>query len=233
MARRHTTAPKTAARSTAADIDDVFLEKTIAMSGWAQRNRQTLTFGVIVLAVALLGGIYYMSYRRGHQERAAVELERVQQAVAFGDTATAKVELGRYIETFGNTPYADEARVLLGGLYLQSGQADQAAQVLEPAADVSEPLGRQAAMLLAKTQEQQGQLDDAEALLLRIANRSDLDFEQREALEEAARIRTRMGNLAGAVELYERILEDMDETAPGRGVYEMRLEEVRAQQTAG
>jgi predicted negative regulator of RcsB-dependent stress response len=229
MARRHSIAQKTPPRS-AGNVDDVFLEKTIAVTGWAERNRQTLTFGVIVLAVALMGGIYYLSYRRGHNERAGLELERVQQAVAFGDTATAKVELGRYIESFGNTPYADEARVLLGQMYLQSNQADDAARVLEEASDPGEPLGRQAAMLLAKTREQQGQLDEAEALLLRIADRSDLDFQQREALEEAARIRIRQGNLAGAAELYERILEDLEETAPSRGVYEMRLEEIRTQQ---
>jgi predicted negative regulator of RcsB-dependent stress response len=232
MARRHTIAQKTPARGTASS-DDVLLDTTLAVSTWAQRNRQLLTFGLIALGIAALGGIYYWNYRKGHFERAAVELERVETAVAFGDTATAKVELGRYIESFGNTPYADEARVLLGQIYLQSSQPDQAAQVLQEASDVSEPLGRQAALLLAKTHEQQGQLEEAEALLLRIADRSDLAFQEREALEEAARIRARRGNVAGAVELYERILEDMEETEPSRGVYEMRLEELRAQEKTG
>jgi predicted negative regulator of RcsB-dependent stress response len=231
MARRHSIAQKTSARSAAStSADDVLLDTTFAVSTWAQRNRQLLTFAAIVLGVAVLGGIYYWNYRKGHLERAAIELERVETAVAVGDTATAKVELGRYVESFGNTPYADEARVLLGQLYLQSRQPDQAAQVLEDASDVSEPLGRQAALLLAKTYEQQGRLDEAEALLLRIADRSDLEFQEHEALEEAARIRTRRGDLAGAVELYERILADLDDTEPGRGVYEMRLEELRAQQ---
>ena len=232
MARRHSIAQKPSSRA-AADIDDVFLEKTIAASSWAQQNRQTLTFGGIVVAVVVLGGVYYLNYRKGHQERAAVELERVEQAVAVGDTATGKVELGRYIETFGNTPYADEARVLLSQLYLQSNQPDQAAQILEEASDPSEPLGRQAAMLLAKTREQQGQLDQAEALFLQVADKSSLDFERHEALEEAARIRTRRANLAGAAELYQRILDDLEENAPGRGVYEMRLEEIKALQKKG
>jgi predicted negative regulator of RcsB-dependent stress response len=234
MARRHTIAQKKApARSGTVSADDVLLDTTIAVSSWAQRNRQLLTFGLVVLGVAAAGGLYYWNYRRGHMERAAIELERVEQAVTVGDTATAKVELGRYVESFGNTPYADEARVLLGQLYLQSNQPEQAAQVLQPASDVSEPLGRQAAMLLAKTHEQQGQLDEAEALLIRVADRSDLAFQQREALEEAARIRARRGNRAGAVELYERILEDMEETEPGRGVYEMRLEELKAGERTG
>lgn len=232
MARRHSIAQRQRV-ATAADDEDVFVEKTLALGSWAQRNRQAVTFGLIVIAVAVVGGIYYLNYRRTHRERAAVELERVEQAAAFGDTTTAKVELGRYIESFGGTPYADEARVLLGQMYLQSNQADEAAKVLDPAADPAAPLGRQAAVLLAKTREQQGQLDQAEQLLLRVADESSLDFEKREALEEAARIRQRRGNLAGAAELYQRILDGMKETEPGRGVYEMRLEEIKAQQQKG
>lgn len=227
MARRYTT-PKSSTSRSAADIDDVLLEKTIAATGWAQRNRQTLIVGGILIAATVLGGLYYLNYRRGHAERAAVELVRVQEAVAFGDTATAKVELGRYIESFGGTAYADEARLLLGQLYLQSNQADEAARVLGEAADVSEPLGRQAAMLLAKTRAQQGDLDEAETLLIRVADEAELNFEEREALEEAARIRLRQGDREGAAELYQRILDDMEENDPGRGVYEMRLNEVRA-----
>src|SRR5688500_7639665 len=115
MARRHSIAQKTSARG-AASADDVLIGTTIAVTTWAERNRQLLTVGAVVLGVALLSGLYYLNYRKNHRERAAIELERVETAVAVGDTATAKVELGRYIETFGNTPYADEARVLLGQL---------------------------------------------------------------------------------------------------------------------
>ncbi len=228
MATRHPAASKVHTRSVA-DGDDIFIEKTLVLGGWAQRNRQALVGGGIVLAVALAGGLYYVNYRKSHLERAAVDLERVHQGVAFGDTATAKVELARYIETFGGTPYADEARLLLGGLYLESSQPEQAADVLQPAADASKPIGLQVTLLLAKAREQQGQLDEAEDLLLRAADRADLDFQSREALEEAARIRRGRGNLAGALELYQRILDQLEETAPERGVYEMRLEEIKVQ----
>jgi len=232
MARRHSIAQRQRV-STVDDDGDIFIEKTLAAGDWAQRNRQTLTFALIVLAVAVVGGIYYLNYRKTHRERAAVELERVEQAAAFGDTATAKVELGRYIESFGNTAYADEARLLLGQMYLQSNQPDQAAQVLQPASDPADPLGRQAAILLAKTREQQGQPDEAEKLLISVAGKTNLDFEKREALEEAARIRARRGDFAGSAQLYQQILDGMKETEPGRSVYEMRLEEIKAQQQKG
>ena len=176
-----------------------------------------------------MGVLYYMNYRQGHLQRAALELERVEQGVAFGDTTTAKVELQQYIETFGNTPYAHEARLLLGALYLQSNQPAQAAEVLADGANVSRPLGLQVTTLLAKARAQQGQLDEAERLLLRVADRAELEFEVHEALEEAARLRKRSGNLAGAAALYQRILDDLEANAPERGLYEMRLAEITVQ----
>ena len=228
MAKRHPTARKATPRTTAAP-DDIFIEKTLVISTWAQRNRQALILIGIALAAVVMGVLYYMNYRQGHLQRAALELERVEQGVAFGDTTTAKVELQQYIETFGNTPYAHEARLLLGALYLQSNQPAQAAEVLADGANVSRPLGLQVTTLLAKARAQQGQLDEAERLLLRVADRAELEFEVHEALEEAARLRKRSGNLAGAAALYQRILDDLEANAPERGLYEMRLAEITVQ----
>jgi len=180
-----------------------------------------------------MGTLYYISYRGGHLQRAALELERVYQGAAFGDTTTAKAELAQYVASFGNTPYGDEARILLGQLYLESGQADQAVGVLADASDVSEPLGLQAAVLLAKAHEEQGLLDEAERLLLRVADRAALDFLIRDALEGAARLRTLRGDLAGAIQLYERILDTIEDDAPERGIYEMRAGELRLKTEQG
>lgn len=229
MARR----PTTTTRLGSSGSDDVFLEKTLAFGAWADKNRQLLLgLGVAALVIAL-GAVYYWNYRRTHLQQAAVELERVEQAAAFGDTANAKVELARYVESFGNTPYGDEARLLLGQVYLAGGQTDEAVKLLEPAADLSEPLGLQVGVLLAQAREQKGDLKGAEDLLLQIATRSTLDFQVRGALENAARLRAQEGNAAGAIELYERILKDLDKTAPERGVYEMRLQELKAKTQAG
>jgi predicted negative regulator of RcsB-dependent stress response len=226
MARRHTST-RPVRPSGPSDPDDVFLENTLALSTWAQRHRQYLVLIALAVAVALMGTLYYINYRGGYLQRAALELVRVQQGAAFGDTTTAKAELAQYVELFGNTPYGDEARLLLGQLYLESDQADEAATVLADAADVSEPLGLQVAVLLAKAHEERGRLEEAERLLLRVADRADLDFQVRDALEGAARLRVLEGNLTGAVELYQRILETIDEDAPERGIYEMRVGELR------
>src|SRR5688572_27107025 len=78
--------------------EDVFVEKTLVMSSWARHNRQALTLGAIGLLAILGGALYYASYRSGHLEQAAIELERVRQNAMVGDTAAATVELTQYIE---------------------------------------------------------------------------------------------------------------------------------------
>jgi predicted negative regulator of RcsB-dependent stress response len=208
--------------------DDIFVEKTLVVSNWARQNRQALTLGAIGLAALLGGALYYASYRSGHLNEAAIELERVRQNAMFGDTAAATVELRQYVESFGNTPYAAEASLLLGELYLNTGQPAEAVAALAATADPSDPIGVQAAVLLARAHEQAGQLDEAERVYLEVADDADLDFQIFEALADAARIRQSRGDAAGAAALYQRILDDIDETAPLRDVYRMRLEEARA-----
>ena len=232
MARSHTS--KGPSRPIGpSDPDDALFANTFALSTWVQRQRQALILVGITVAAVVAGTLYYMSYRGDHLQRAALELERVQQGAAFGDTTTARTELAQYVRSFGNTPYGDEARLLLGELYLESGQADEAANVLAEAADISEPLGLQVAMLLAKAQEQQGQLEEAELLLLRVADRAELDFQVRDALEGAARLRTLQEDISGALDLYRRILDGIEEDAPERGVYEMRIGELRLKTEQG
>ena len=226
MARRHSSTSRNRPAA-AADSDDVFVEKTLAFSGWAQQNRQTLILIGVAVAAVLVGGLYYWNYRRQHLERAAVELERVEQGAAFGDTTTAKVELAQYVESFGNTPYGNEARLLLGQISLESGQADEAVKTLASGANLDDPLGVQIAGLLARAYEQKGDPKQAEDLLLRLAAAAPLEFQVRDALEEAARLRAVQGNNAGAVELYQRILDKLEANAPERGVYELRLEELK------
>ena len=227
MAKRHPVRRSRPAQPPAAE--DIFVEKTLVVSSWARQNRQALTLGLVGIAALVAGALYYMSYRSAHFEQAAVELERVRQNVAVGDTAAATVELSQYLESFGNTPYAAEASLLLGELHLATGRPADAVQVLKDAADPSKPLGFQATLLLAKAHEQLGQPQEAETLLLRAADRADLEFQVQDALADAARIRHQRGDAAGAVQLYQRILDDLDDEAPQRAVYEMRLEEARVQ----
>lgn len=207
--------------------DDIFVARILEIGNWLKANQQVVTVSLVVIAVAIASLLYYRNYRASLTEQAANQLEQIHQSVALGDTEGAKNALIVYVDRFGGTPYSGEARMLLGELYLSGNDADQALVVLEPMArSPREPLELQAAGLLGAAYEHEGRWADAEATYLRIADRAELDFQVRDALANAARIRASQGNPAGAAELYRRILGLLDENAPDRGLWEMRLAEV-------
>ncbi len=210
------------------EAEDVFIEKTLELIQWAKDNTQMLVLVGIVLVVLVAGGLYYRNYRTSLEEQAVARLEQVQSAFAFGDRETAKADLYQYVDQFEGTVYALEARLVLGQALLEEGTPEEAIDVLAPAVKSmdSEPIGLQAASLLAAAYEEAGQPEDAERLFLRIANTSELGFQVEEALAGAARIRTGAGDLAGAAELFEEILSSMEVGDPQRGFWEMRLAEV-------
>jgi predicted negative regulator of RcsB-dependent stress response len=211
------------------DPDDVFVAKVLHAGKWAESNQQLITILIVIVAIAFAGLLYYRSYRGSLDQQAAQQLELVYQSVAIQDTEGAVGQLVTFLERFGGTAYAGEARLLLGDLYLRSDRAEQALAVLEPiGASPSSPIDLQAASLLAAAYEQVGRGEEAEATYMRIVDRSDMDFQVRNALAAAARIRGDRGDAAGAIELYERALDSLDAEDPQRGLYEMRIAEIRA-----
>ena len=210
--------------------DDVFLAKVLEMGKWATSNQQVLTVLGVVAAIVIAGVIYYGNYQGALTQQAAAQLESVHQSISISDPEGAKDELITFLERFGGTAYEGEARLLLGDLYLNSGEPQQAQAVLEPlGASPRDPIDFQGATLLGAAYEEDGRLSEAEEVYLRIADRSDLDFQVIDALTSAARIRADQNNAEGAIELYERALDLLDETSPDRGLFEMRVEELRLQ----
>ena len=226
MSQKHPGARKTAKQEE--HEDDVFVAKVLELSNWAKANQQLLFVLGIVLVIAFAGTTYYGNYKETMTQQAAQQLESIHQSIALQDREGAKTELAVFLDRFGGTAYAGEARLLLGELYLQTNDPQQALAVLEPmAASPREPIEFQAASLLAAAYEQDERWTDAEGIYLRIADRSELDFQIRDALVGAARIRADQGDTAGAVELYERVLAEIDETSPDRGLYKMRIQELK------
>jgi predicted negative regulator of RcsB-dependent stress response len=176
------------------------------------------------------GGVYYQNWKAAQTQRAVSQLEQVQQAVAFGEREEAKASLNQYLASFEGTPYAMEARLLLGQVLLEEEDPEGAMEALSPAVRemAAEPIGLQAAFLMAAAYEEADRLDEAERLFLRIANTAEMNFQIREALAGAARIRTRLENFSGAIELYEEVLGGMEENDPERSYWELRLQEASA-----
>jgi predicted negative regulator of RcsB-dependent stress response len=209
-------------------VEDAFVDKTLEVVRWSKANSQILLLGAIVLVVVFAGVFYYRSYRASVQEQAVAQLEQVHSIVSFGERESAKAELYQYLERFEGTSYALEARLMLGQVLLESDESEEAVEVLAPAVRVMErdPLGIQAAFLMAAAYEELDRIEEAERLLLRVARAAELSFQVREALSTAARLREGAGNFAGATQLYEQLLDTLEEGDPNRSYWEMRLAEV-------
>lgn len=212
-----------------AEQEDAFVARTLEVSNWAQRNRPTLTAGVILVALGIVALVYYARYREDLGETAAARLEDLQLRLEAGDQAGVQADLQVYLERFGSTSSAGEARLTLGQVTADLGDLPGAVEVLEPiAGDVGNPLGAQAAALLAAISEDAGNLQMAEGLYERLAERARLGFVARDALADEARLRASQGDYDAALVLYDRLLEEMEEADPDRGVVEMRRAEMAA-----
>lgn len=208
--------------------EDAFIAKVLEFTHWARTNREVLTLSMVVLALVVAGGVYYWNFSRQRDQSALFQLELIQNTIALDAKDDAKAMLRTFLEQYGASEYSQEGVLLLARLNLETGAAPVAVSVLEDA-DLSlrTPLGIQAAFLLGRAYEETGRWADAEALYLEIAEHTDLDFQIREALDSAARARLRQQNMAGAAELYQRILDTFEPNDPDRGKFEMRLAETR------
>ena len=200
------------------------------MGAWIRSHQSLAVGGLFVVAIAVGGVLYFRA-----QDRTATAFARDQLNLAHGlivedNEEGAKTTLATLLEQYGSTVHSREARLLLGELYLRSGEPEQAQVVLEPVGSSPDsPLEFQAAALLAIALEQDGRSEEAVDLYLALAETAELSFQARDALEAAARILTVRRDLAGAAELYQRILDGFEESDPGRDLYVMRLQEARTE----
>jgi hypothetical protein len=203
----------------------VFVARVFEFSTWAEKNSQLLILAAVAVVLLAGAGLYYVSYRNNVDREAVAEIERVQQIAMFlPDQAEADVR--RYLERFGGTRHAAEARLLLGQILLVQDRAQEAAVALEDGVGSGRsPMVIATRVLLGRAYESLGRTRDAEQQYMTVAEQADLPFQRRDALADAARVRAVSGDHAGAAELYRRILSDLDAAHADRGLYEMRLAE--------
>ena len=219
---------------TAPDEDDLFTSRVLEATVWAQNNAQTLIFAGIVVVLAVAATVYYLNFSETREDQSALELEQIHQVVGVVSTEETLAELNRFLERFESAASADEARLLLGQVQLENGNTEDAIDVLQPLRGrLGEPVALQAGFLLAAAYEQQGLWDEAVATYLDIADETDLSFQLRNALSDAARVRSAQGLYAEAEGLLGDLLDELDASDPGRGIIEMRLAEMRARASSG
>lgn len=211
--------------SAAADEEDAFVAATLRASQWTRRNNKAVVLLLGIVAASVVAAIYYANHRRALRADAASQLEILQQRIDAGQLDGVQNDLDVFLDRYGGTPQAPEARIALAQALVDAGELESAAERLEPMArDVADPLGAQAAAFLAAVFEDMGNATGAEALYMRLADQAELDFHVREGLAAAARMRQARGDHAGALALYDRLLESPD-LGPDLALMELRRSE--------
>ncbi len=216
------------------DTDDILLARALQFSAWARRNVRLLIIAAVILLLLVGGLLYYRFHQAERLERAATEYLFLEQTAAAGNVPLAIRDLQQFIQRFDGTPYADEARVLLGQLHLQQGEPQPAIEVLRPLTNRirRSPVGAQGSMLLATAQTQAGDMPAAINTYLQVAREARMELHREEALSTAATLREQQGDYAGAAELYRQVVEMMEAGSQQRSLYEMRLAEAEARAAA-
>lgn len=209
--------------------EDAFIGTVMEATTWARENSRRLVVAAVVITIAVLSFLYYRNQSVRMRDRAETELSQARTSALSGNAALAIRDLEAFLARFGSTAAAAEARLLLGKAYIETGEATKAIELLRAqATEVGSPLGVSAAMLLGAAYESAGQPDQAVEVYVRVADRSGEEYQAMTALESAARVRFEQGDAAGAVALYDRILETLPEDSPDRAVIEMRKAEASA-----
>lgn len=224
-------ASSTVARSrqpnTALDREQALALRAAEMAAWARRNVR-LIIGVAVVALVVVGGLIVWRYNQGQRSAAAAErLLALRQNPATA-TAAGTGELEAFVQQYGGTREADEARVMLAEARLRAGQPREAAAALEPLAGGRSPLAVQASMMLGSAHAEAGDHAAAVRAYERAAERAEAKYQRIEALGQAALVQEQAGNHAAAVAIYERMLAESEEDSMQHSVVQMRLTEARA-----
>jgi predicted negative regulator of RcsB-dependent stress response len=227
MTTRHPTARRVHRPDT--EPDDAFVAGVLESSVWMKQHQRTLIIAGVTAAVIIIGLVLWLNHRSNQRARANLELTQVRAVAMSGNTALAIRDLQQFLSSYGGTPAADEARLLLGRVYMEAGQPQQAIEtVQQQGRRVRGDMGTAAAFMLGAAHEAAQQLQEAEQTYIRIGDGARFLYQRQEGLDNAARLRLQRGDAAGAVQLYERLLRETPETSPERQVFQLRLGEARA-----
>lgn len=214
--------------------EDVFVRGVMRVAAWAQRNSRAVTVAAVIALLGAAGLLYYRSYREGLREEASAEFQRLQSAVAESPPDTLAAHLQGFVDRYGGTEYARNARMLLARIWLANGRWDEAIGILEPLPrDPSTPTGYAVGKLLAAAHEGAGRREEAMRRLEQLARGARFEYQRRAARADRARILVKEGRLEEAAEIFRRLTAETPEDAPDAGEYAVRLGELEAALRSG
>lgn len=210
---------------------DPFLQMVLRGVAWTQRNQTVVIAAAVLVAVALGGFLYYRNFQQQVREEAATQLQQIEsQMQAAGAPDTLILGLQEFVDRYGDTRYAHEARILLARVRAEQGSPDRVVELLRPvsARPVDTPLGYAANQLLAHAYAGTGDTSRAVEILARLADGARFEFQRTEARAARAQILAAQGNLREAERLYRVIVDSTASDESNGLLYRTRLGEIQA-----
>ena len=211
--------------------DEAFALRAAEVAAWAKRNARMIMVIAAVALVTVGGYLVYRVNKASRQARAAEQFLALR-ANPTVTTAAGAGQIEAFIKTHDGTVEADEARLLLAEIRLNGGQPKQAVAALAPLAGSNSLLASQAAMMLGSAHAQAGDRTAAIQAFQMAAEKARADYQRTEALGQAALMHEQNNDFAGAVTIYERMLQDADEGSQQATVIKMRMAEASARAAA-
>lgn len=208
--------------------DDVVMARALSFAAWARTNARLIIVAAVA-ALLLVGGVlYYRYFKASREARAGAQFMELAQKIPVQNQSVAVTELRTFIDRFDGSRTADEARLVLARLYLQTGKPREAIPVLQSVADRKTPLQATGTVLLGDAQAEAGDLAAAARTYQRAADVAPAGFTRQNALEQLALVREQQGDFRGAAAAYRQIIPMTEKGSPERAEMEMRAAEMEA-----
>ena len=209
--------------------EDAFIRAIDRIVTWVRSNTVSVVVGAVVLGLLVAGGLWWRGYQQNLEERATQRLTTLRSEITAGQHPDPAAALRTFLDRFGDTPTAREARIVLARQLLQTDRPSEAAETIRPTVEASTadtPTGYAARQILAQALEASGQTEQALEIMERLEQRARFGFQRRSAAAERARIYRETGRLEEALAIYERLADEVEQ-AQAASLYAVRAGEIR------
>ena len=203
--------------------DDEQLEN---VKHWFSENGTWLAGGVVLGAALLFGWRYYDSYKSQQALTAASKFNALNTALEKNDRASAKNIAADLKKDYSNSPYADQADLMMARLAVDAGELANAVDPLTRVMNNSHDseLKNIARLRLARVLIDQGKPDEA-VNTLSAAQSGAFGARFHEVRGDALLAKK---DTAGAIREYQAALADSDGRGFERGLVELKITDLGA-----